>query len=76
MDDPIRKVIYAGIIGVCFSDPAIGAKLSRLELRQGADIHRAFEIDGSALVYNREHVKALTFAGLRDALLAIAENTS
>lgn len=75
MDDPIRKVIQAGIVGVCFSNPATTAKLSGLELRQGVDTHRAFEIDGSALVYNREHVKALTFAGLKDALLAIAEKT-
>ncbi|WP_047455469.1 hypothetical protein [Rhizobium rhizogenes] len=76
MDDPVRNVIRAGIVGVCFSHPAVGAKLSGLELRQGVDTYRAFEIDGSALVYNREHVKALTFAGLRDALLAIAENMS
>ena len=75
MDDPVRKVIYAGIIGVCFSDPAIGAKLSRLELRQGVDTRRAFEIGDGALIYSREHVKALTLAGVKGALLAIAENT-
>lgn len=75
MDDPIRKVIQAGIVGVCFSDPATGAKLSRLELRQGVDTRRAFEIGEGALIYSREHVKALTFAGVKDALLAIAEST-
>ena len=75
MDDPIRKVIQAGIIGVYFSDPVTGAKLSRLELRQGVDTHRAFEIDGGALIYSREYVKALAFAGVKDALLAIVEKT-
>ena len=73
MDDPIRKVIQAGIVGVCFSDPATGAKLSRLELHQGAGTSRAFEIDGGSLIYSREHVKALTYDDLRKALLAIVE---
>jgi hypothetical protein len=73
MGDPVRKAIQAGIVGLCFSHPATGAKLSGLELRQGVDVNRAFEIDGGALIYNREHVKALTSAGLRDVLLAVAQ---
>ena len=52
MDDPVRKVIYAGIVGVSFSHSAAGAKLSGLELRQGIDVHRAFEIGDGALIYS------------------------
>jgi len=36
MDDPVRKAIYAGIVSVCFSDPAIGAKLSRWSFGKGS----------------------------------------
>ena len=75
INDPLRKIIQAGIIGLCFSNPATGARLSGLELQHRDDASRVFQIDGNTLIYNGERVKALTSAGLRDALLAVAEIT-
>ncbi|MBB3411913.1 hypothetical protein FHT87_005880 [Rhizobium sp. BK316] len=68
--DPIVKAIQCGIISVCLSDPATGASLSRLELRQNAGIAEAVQVDAGVLYYCRERVKSLTVTGLKEALMA------
>ncbi|MFA1624609.1 hypothetical protein ACDY96_17825 [Rhizobium mongolense] len=73
MGDPILKAMHGGIVNVCLSDPATGAWLSRLGLRQDNSIAKAMQIEIDVLCDSKEHVKTLTVAELQEALIAAAK---
>lgn len=70
MGDPILKAIHGAIVGVCLSDPATGSRFGGLETRQSAGMAQAVRVERGVLHYDRERVKSLTMASLKEALIA------
>lgn len=69
MADPVLKAVQGAIVSICLSDARTGAMLGRLKLQPSMDFRTALKVDGAVLHFSKEHVKSLTVAELKQALV-------
>lgn len=75
-DHPVVKAIQSAIIGILFSRPETGKRLSALELHSDSTLRVAVRLSGEVLRFNSEHVKAMTRDELTELLLTVDAGNS
>ncbi|MEV4610766.1 hypothetical protein MRBLMR1_005903 [Neorhizobium sp. LMR1-1-1.1] len=73
MSDPVEKAVTAAKISTLFSDPDMGARLSRLIPVAVDEFREGIAAFGRELRYSRSFVKSLTVTELRAKLTEVAK---